>query len=160
MKHFLLFFLLLSTTAFAQTDNQYNLIPFPARFSGQNGQFNLTNTTRIVIAPATDASVRGVAQTFAGQIKAANGVSLAVAPSSSALAKGANIFLTLNKKLNLGDEGYKLTVTLARCWPRPQPPRAFFMPLKPCGNCCPPTSVHCRCLPVPLPTNPALVTGA
>lgn len=113
MKHLLLF-LFLSYTTFAQTENQYNLIPFPARFVGQNGQFNLTASTRVVTPPATDASVKAVAQTFVNQIKAANGLALPVAATSPALAKGAHIFLSLNKKLNLGDEGYKLTVTPTR----------------------------------------------
>lgn len=111
MKYLLFCLLLLSNSLVAQTENQYNLIPFPARFAGQEGQFTLNSTTRIVVAPANDASVKSVAQTFAGQVKAANGLSLAVAPTSAALAKGAHIFLSLNKKLTLGDEGYKLTVT-------------------------------------------------
>lgn len=113
MKH-LLICLLLSHSIFAQTDNQYNLIPFPARFSGQNGQFTLTANTRLVIVPGTDVAVRAVAQTFAGQVKTTNGLTLTVTPTSPALAKGAHIFLSLNKKLTLGDEGYKLTVTLGR----------------------------------------------
>ena len=37
MNYLLSCLLLYYTTAFAQTDNQYNLIPFPAQFSGQNG---------------------------------------------------------------------------------------------------------------------------
>ncbi|WP_420148198.1 family 20 glycosylhydrolase [Spirosoma sp.] len=113
MKHlFLLLFL--SYTTFAQTENQYNLIPFPARFAGQNGQFTLSASTRVVTSPATDASVKSIAQTFVNQVKAANGLAIPVAATSPALAKGAHIFLSLNKKLNLGDEGYKLTVTPAR----------------------------------------------
>ncbi|GAB3699182.1 family 20 glycosylhydrolase [Spirosoma flavus] len=114
--HLKLLFLatLLSFSTFAQTDNQYNLIPFPARFSGQNGQFNLSSSTKIVTSPASDAAVKAVAQTFASQVKAANGLGLAVTSTSPALAKGANIFLSLNKTLNLGDEGYKLTVTSGR----------------------------------------------
>ncbi|GAB4017992.1 family 20 glycosylhydrolase [Spirosoma migulaei] len=111
MKH-LLICLLFSSPLFAQTpDNQYNLIPFPARFSGQNGQFTVSPSTRVVIAPATDASVKAVAQLFASQVKTANGLALSVAPTSPALAKAPHIFFTLNKKLVLGDEGYKLTVT-------------------------------------------------
>lgn len=108
---YLLFCLLFSCAAFAQTENQYNLIPFPARFAGQDGQFTLTPTTRVVIAPATDAAVKSVAQQFASEVKAANGLLLSVAPTSAALVKGTNIFLSINKKLALGDEGYKLTVT-------------------------------------------------
>ncbi|WP_338875829.1 family 20 glycosylhydrolase [Spirosoma sp. SC4-14] len=111
---YLLFCLLFPCAAFAQTENQYNLIPFPARFAGQDGQFTLTTTTRVVLAPATDASLKSVAQQFVGQVKTANGLTLAVTPASAALAKGANIFLTINKKLTLGDEGYKLTVTPSR----------------------------------------------
>lgn len=111
MKHALILLALLTTPVFAQSDNQYNLIPFPARFSGQSGQFTVTATTRIVTAPAADASVKAIAQTFSGQVKTANGIALPVSAASPALAKGANIFLSLNKKLNLGDEGYTLTVT-------------------------------------------------
>lgn len=123
---YLLFCLLFSFTALGQTDNQYNLIPFPARFSGQDGQFSISSTTRIVIAPAADASVRGVAQTLAGQVKTANGLTLPVAPASPALAKGAHIFLSLNKKLNLGDEGYKLTVTPTRVLAEAATPKGLF----------------------------------
>ncbi|UFH52411.1 family 20 glycosylhydrolase [Spirosoma sp. KNUC1025] len=112
LKH--LFFFFLSISSFAQSDNQYNLIPFPARFAGQTGQFTLTANTRLVIAPATDAGVKSVAQLFAGQVKTANGLALPVAATSPALTKGVHIFLSLNKKLNLGDEGYKLTVTPTR----------------------------------------------
>lgn len=111
---YLLFCLLVSSTAFAQGTNQYNLIPFPARFAGQDGQFTLTATTRVIVSPATDPAVRALAQTFVSQVKAANGLSISVVPTSPALAKGANIALTLNKKLALGDEGYKLTVTPGR----------------------------------------------
>ena len=126
MKHLLICLLLFSTTVFAQTDNQYDLIPFPARFSGQNGQFSLTASTRIVIAPAADASVRAVAQTLASQLKAATNLTLAVASTSPALAKGAHIFVSLNKKLNLGDEGYKLTVTPGRVLAEAATPRGLF----------------------------------
>ncbi len=125
MKH-LLFFLFLSSTAFSQSDNQYNLIPFPARFSGQNGQFTLTANTRVVVAPGTDATVKAVAQTFASQVKTANGLTLAVAPTSAALAKGAHIFFSLNKKLLLGDEGYKLTVTPGRVLAEAATTRGLF----------------------------------
>ena len=55
-----------------------------------------------------------MAQTLAGQLKAASGLGLTVSPTSPPLAEGAHIFLSLNKKLNLGDEGYKLTVTPGR----------------------------------------------
>lgn len=102
--------LLVSFSAFAQSDNQYNLIPFPARFAGQDGQFTLSTATRLVTAPGTDAAVRAVAQQLAAQVKAAGGPALTVAPASPALAKGSHIFLTINKKLTLGDEGYKLSV--------------------------------------------------
>ncbi|GAB3990499.1 family 20 glycosylhydrolase [Spirosoma daeguense] len=122
----LFFIVLLSSSLFAQTDNQYNLIPFPARFSGQNGQFTLSAATKIVTSPATDASVRSVAQTFSAQVKAANNVALAVAPTNATLAKGANIFLTLNKKLNLGDEGYKLTVMPGRVLAEASTPKGLF----------------------------------
>ncbi|GAB3012573.1 glycoside hydrolase family 20 protein [Spirosoma pulveris] len=110
----LIFLLFLSSSVLAQSDNEYNLIPFPARFSGQNGQFTLTATTRIVVSPATDATLKSLAQTFSSQVKTATGITLPVVPVNPALAKGAHIFLTLNKKLNLGDEGYKLTVTPTR----------------------------------------------
>ncbi len=123
---YLLVFLLFSSIAVAQTDNQYNLIPFPARFSGQNGQFTLTTNTRVIVAPAKDAGVRAVAQTFANQVKTANGLALSVAPTSPALAKGAHIFISLNKKLNLGDEGYKLTVTPGRVLAEAATPKGLF----------------------------------
>ncbi|MFD2934534.1 glycoside hydrolase family 20 protein [Spirosoma flavum] len=125
MRH-LLFFLFLSGTLVAQSDNQYNLIPFPARFAGQNGQFTLTANTRVVISPATDATVRAVARTFVNQVKTANGTALTVAPTSPALGKGAHIFFSLNKKLLLGDEGYKLTVTPGRVLAEAATPKGLF----------------------------------
>jgi hexosaminidase len=124
MKYLLL--LLLPFTLAAQTDNQYNLIPFPARFAGQNGQFTLSSNTRIVISPANDATARSVGQTVASQLKASNNLTLSVALTSPALAKGANIFLTINKKLNLGDEGYKLTVTPGRVLAEASTPKGLF----------------------------------
>ncbi|GAB2568180.1 glycoside hydrolase family 20 protein [Spirosoma areae] len=124
--NYLICCLLFSFTAIAQSDNQYNLIPFPARFSGQPGQFTLSANTRLIIAPATDASVRGVAQTFANQVKTATGLALPVAPTTPALAKGAHIFLSLNKKLALGDEGYKLTVTPGRVLAEAATPKGLF----------------------------------
>ncbi|MFD2570328.1 family 20 glycosylhydrolase [Spirosoma soli] len=124
MKYLLL--LLLPITLAAQTDNQYNLIPFPARFAGQNGQFALSSTTRIVVSPANDAAAKSVAQTFSNQLKASNHVALTVALANPALAKGAHIFLTINKKLNLGDEGYKLTVTPGRVLSEASTPKGLF----------------------------------
>ncbi|GAB3551272.1 hypothetical protein GCM10027577_31460 [Spirosoma fluminis] len=124
MKYLLL--LLLPFTVAAQTDNQYNLIPFPARFAGQSGQFTLAAATRIVVSPANDAAARSVGQTFASQLKANNKLSLSVAPTSPALAKGAHIFLTVNKKLNLGNEGYKLTVTPTRVLAEAATPKGLF----------------------------------
>ncbi|GAB4039315.1 glycoside hydrolase family 20 protein [Spirosoma jeollabukense] len=123
---YLLFFLFTASSAFAQPDNQYNLIPFPARFAGQNGQFTLSASTRVVVAPGTDASVKAVAQTFINQVKTANGLSLTLAPTSPALTKGAHIFLSLNKKLALGDEGYKLTVTPTRVLAEAATPKGLF----------------------------------
>ncbi len=123
---YLLFLLLLSSTVLAQSDNQYNLIPFPARFIGQTGQFTLTPATRIIVAPGADAAVRSVAQTFSNQIKTSNSIALAVAPASPALAKGAHIFFTLNKQINLGDEGYKLTVTPGRVLAEAATPKGLF----------------------------------
>jgi hexosaminidase len=126
MKYLLLFFLL-SCSAFAQTtDNQYNLTPFPAQFSGQNGQFTLTSATSIVISPAKDPTVRAVAQTIADQIKIASGLSLAVSPTTPALAKGAHLFFSLNNKLTLGNEGYKLTITPARILVEAATPNGLF----------------------------------
>lgn len=117
---------LLSLSAYAQTDNQYNLIPFPARFAGQDGQFTFSATTRIVTAPGTDAGVRAVAQQLATQVKAANSTTLAVAPISPALAKGAHIFLTINKKLALGSEGYQLTIAPGRVSAEAATPAGLF----------------------------------
>ena len=151
--NYLIAFLLFSCTAFAQTDNQYNLIPFPARFSGQAGQFTLTQATRVVIAPASDAGVRAVAQTFADQVKTANGIALPVAPTSPALTKGAHIFLSLNKKLNLGDEGYKLTVTPTRVLAEAATPKGLFYAAQTMRQLLPAT-------PAPAAQSPALTMPA
>ncbi|GAB3888378.1 glycoside hydrolase family 20 protein [Spirosoma agri] len=123
---YLLFCLLVSFSTFAQTTNQYNLIPFPARFVGQDGQFTLSASTRVLVSPGTDAAARSVAQIFVSQVKTTNGLALPVVTTSPALAKGANITLSINKKLALGDEGYKLTVTPARVIAEAATPKGLF----------------------------------
>ncbi|MCX6216289.1 family 20 glycosylhydrolase [Spirosoma sp.] len=143
MKH-LLFLLLLSSTVFAQSENEYNLIPFPARFLGQNGQFPLSATTRIVVS---DPTVKAVAQTFAGQVKASTGITLTVASASPALTKGANVFFTLNKKLAVGDEGYKLTVTPTRVQAEASTPKGLFYAAQTIRQLIPPGASATAALP-------------
>ena len=107
----LLFFgslLLFHNLATAQ-ENAYNLVPFPAQFNGREGTFKLSSSTKIVVA-AADLPAKTLAQSLAEQINAASGLGVLVAVSNPKLAKEPHIFISTNKKGNLGDEGYKLSV--------------------------------------------------
>ncbi|MBO0947099.1 glycoside hydrolase family 20 protein [Fibrella forsythiae] len=103
--------LLPETASFAQTtDNEYNLIPFPARFTGLPGRFALAASTRILTA-AKDPAQTAAAQLLASQLKLTSGLPIAVTASTPALAKGKNIVFEKHTAGRCGPEGYTLRVT-------------------------------------------------
>ncbi|GAB3924681.1 glycoside hydrolase family 20 protein [Larkinella terrae] len=121
-------FLLCLTVSFslsAQSDNAYNLLPFPAQFAGKDGHFTVSAATRIVIN-AKDAGQRATAQTLASQLKTASGYPLAVAPASPALVKGKHIVFQAHKAGKCGPEGYILNVSPDRVVVEAETPKGYF----------------------------------
>jgi len=121
----LLTFFLLSQSAGAQTDNAYNLIPFPARFAGKDGQFSLTAATRLVVE-AKNPGQLAAAQGLLSTLKTASGLPLAVATASPALAKGKHIFFRAHKAGRCGPEGYVLNVSPERVVIEAETPKGYF----------------------------------
>jgi len=124
MKHCLIVLLLLATSSFAQ-ENTYNLVPFPAQFSGKDGQFTVANETKIVVS-AKDAAQAAAAQLLVAQIKNASGLNVAVANTTPALAKGKNIFFVTHKAKKCGPEGYVLRVLPERINIEAETPKGYF----------------------------------
>jgi hexosaminidase len=119
-----LFFFLLAFTAFSQ-DNAYNLIPFPAQFSGQNGQFTLSASTKIVTTPK-DAAQASAAQLLANYLKTSTGLAVVVSPAAPALAKGKHIFFQVHKAKRVGPEGYTLSIKPDRVTVEAETPKGYF----------------------------------
>lgn len=118
--------LLIQTIAFSQTvDNEYNLIPFPARFTGLPGRFTVTAATRILVA-AKDPAQATAAQLLASQLKLTSGLPVAVAPLTPALAKGKNIIFEKHTAGRCGAEGYTLRVTPEGVRLGAETPKGYF----------------------------------
>jgi hexosaminidase len=129
-KYFSAFILALTLTtlaAFAQTppDNEYNLIPFPARFSGGAGRFGLTTATRI-LTTAKDPAQLAAAQLLATQLKATSGLPIANVPSTPALLKGKHIVFEKHTEGRCGPEGYTLRVTPDAVRLTAETPKGYF----------------------------------
>ena len=126
MKRLFLFFFFLTTlfSAYAQTDNAYNLLPFPARFTGKEGRFTFSATTRLVVTPK-DAAQLAAAGPLAAQIKAASGLPVAVTPSSPALTRGRHVFFRKHTAGQCGPEGYKLSVSPERVVVEAETPKGY-----------------------------------
>jgi hexosaminidase len=101
-----------SPAATAQTldETALPLVPLPERVIRKPGSFSLTKATRI----SAPERLRGIAERFRDDVRPATGFSLSVGGSGT-------ITLVLDSKLkDLGEEGYKLSVT-----PRKVTVRAF-----------------------------------
>ena len=125
MKQFL--FLPIFFVAFAalSQDNAYNLIPFPAQFSGQTGQFALSANTKIGVT-LKDAGQAAAAQLLANYLKANVILFLPVAQITPIMAKGKNIVFQPNKAKRVGPEGYTLSVTPDRVTIEAETPKGYF----------------------------------
>ncbi|RRA99903.1 glycoside hydrolase family 20 protein [Larkinella rosea] len=115
----------ISFSLIAQSDNAYNLLPFPAQFAGKDGHFTVSTATRIVVN-AKDAGQRAAAQTLANQLKTVSGFPIAVAPASPALAKGKHIVFQAHKTGKCGPEGYILNVSPDRVVVEAETPKGYF----------------------------------
>lgn len=118
-------FVFASCGAFAQTENSYNLIPFPAQFSGQEGQFTLTAFTRILAAPK-DAKQQAAAQLLSAQLRTATGLPITVMAPTPAYAKGKHINFQAHTGGRCGPEGYVLRVTPDRVTVEAETPKGYF----------------------------------
>ncbi|WP_266367060.1 glycoside hydrolase family 20 protein [Tellurirhabdus rosea] len=122
--HLLLIFLFFSSSVLAQ-ENQYNLIPFPARFSGKDGRFTVTAATKVVVEPKNAAQLSAAAL-LAGPLKTAAGLPVTVATTSPALSKGKHIFFRAHKAGRCGPEGYVLNVSPDRVVIEAETPKGYF----------------------------------
>ena len=118
--------LLFHFASFGQTtDNDYSIIPFPARFTAGSGRFALTNTTRI-LTTGKDRAQTAAAQLLASQLKLTSGLPIAVVPSTPALAKGKNIIFEKHTAGRCGPEGYTLRVTPEGVRLAAETPKGYF----------------------------------
>ena len=121
-----IFFFLSTAFSFCQnTDNEYHLIPFPARFTGLAGRFTLTANTRILTTGKDPAQV-AAAQLLASQLKLTSGMPITVTASTPALAKGKNIIFEKHTAGKCGPEGYTLRVTPEGVRVEAETPKGYF----------------------------------
>jgi hexosaminidase len=120
-----LFCLTISFSLVAQSNNAYNLLPFPAQFAGHEGHFTISAATRVLVA-AKDAGQRAAAQILVNQLKLASGFPVAVAPATPALAKGKHIVFQVHKAGKCGPEGYILNVSPERVVVEAETPKGYF----------------------------------
>lgn len=96
-------------TEATNTENTYNIIPFPMSLTPKNGSFEINKNTKIV----ADKNAQNVANLFVNKIKKATEFDLvAVYPETSVtndLSKNTIIFQLDNQIKN--EEGYELSVT-------------------------------------------------
>ncbi|HEY0110532.1 MAG TPA: family 20 glycosylhydrolase [Fibrella sp.] len=118
--------LLFHFASFGQTtDNDYSIIPFPARFTAGSGRFALTNTTRL-LTTGKDRAQTAAAQLLASQLKLTSGLPIAVVSSTPALAKGKNIIFEKHTAGRCGPEGYTLRVTPEGVRLAAETPKGYF----------------------------------
>jgi hexosaminidase len=91
--------------------NSNSLIPHPASVSAREGSFNLAANTHILVTDATD-ETRAIGQHLSDRLRPATGYELAVIDAGETQAAG-NIHLSLIENADLGEEGYRLTITPA-----------------------------------------------
>ena len=107
MKGFTCLIVLLSflTAANCQTSKAISLIPQPVSLKVNKGNFQLKNTTRLLMN-TNDASAINVVNQFSKIITRATGYSLAVSKESN--NNGNAIHFNIVKNTSLGTEGYRL----------------------------------------------------
>lgn len=126
LRIYTLLLLLTTTLSFSQSsDNEYNLIPFPARFTGLPGRFTLAATTRILTV-GKDPAQLAAAQLLADQLKLTSGLPIAVASSTPALAKGKHVIFEKHTAGRCGPEGYTLRVTPEGVRLGAETPKGYF----------------------------------
>ncbi len=118
LRLFLFVYLLnLSFAAICQ-DNVYNVIPFPAQFSGYNGQFVIDKTCKVIASK----DALPAAQLLVSQVNNTAGFGLTI----SASAKGKSIVFLANKTKKCGPEGYILKVSPDKIIVEAETPKGYF----------------------------------
>jgi hexosaminidase len=84
-----------------------NLIPNPVFISPSEGEFHLTESTRIAVSPSHE-STKALAEFLADQLQRATSLHLATVETDDSTG---NICLGLIEKMELGEEGYELAIT-------------------------------------------------
>lgn len=111
------------TSVYAQTDNSFNIIPFPAHFIGHEGRFNVTATTRILTTPK-NAGQLAAAQLLTAKLRAV-GLPLPVV-SAVTVPTGKIVLFRANKEKKCGPEGYLLKVAPERVVIEAETPKGYF----------------------------------
>ncbi len=126
MRHtFYLLLLSLSTTFAQSAENEYNLIPFPAKFSGGAGRFVITGTTKI-LTTGKDPAQTAAAQLLVSQLKTTIGLPVSVATATPALLKTKAIVFNKHTGGKCGPEGYTLRVTPDGVRVEAETPKGYF----------------------------------
>ncbi len=87
-----------------------SVIPRPVSVSPAGGQFQLTESTNIYVSPAGP-EILAIGRYLAGKLRPSTGFPLPVLPAEGT-PTGGNIFLALDESvMDLGEEGYTLTIT-------------------------------------------------
>lgn len=95
-----------------ESELELSLIPIPAEIIYDRAAvtyFDLTPSAKIFIEPENE-EIKKVAEQFAEKLRKSTGYAVKVSASTGKTENG-NIYLKLINDYNLGDEGYKLTVT-------------------------------------------------
>ena len=117
MLKYCLFSLFLCATCFAQ--NQYPLVPLPARLVETEGQFTLLKGQKILLTG--DVLSKQTLQLFVNQVNISTDLGLSLVSTGT-----SNVSFTLVKNTSLDEEGYKLSIKKDKISVEAESPRGFF----------------------------------
>jgi hexosaminidase len=117
--------LLLSFSGFGQSDQDFRIIPKPARMEPRDGRFIFSPET-IVRFPSNNAGLKTLAENFIRQFHAATGFLLRTENRPEATPTGTFLAFMPVSDANLGDEGYRLAVTTSAITIEATKPAGFF----------------------------------
>jgi len=103
----LLALVLWSFAAAVHAANSTGIIPAPADVEARDGIFTLRSTSRILAGPA----LRSAAKQLAARLRPSTGFSVKIKSAKTGIKPGDIILTTENAGINLGPEGYQLSVT-------------------------------------------------
>ena len=118
------------TLAFGQATDRYTIIPRPAQLDPRPGEFNISNTTTILV-PFAQVGLKAIVDTFATHINRSTGISISVQNMNRMALMGQNTesnliqFLPL-RDTTMGTEGYRIDVTDKLVTVEAASPNGFF----------------------------------